>query len=164
MKHGLQTRKARSRAPFVCRIFLTSIVASGGGEISVRLFSVRNSLLVAAHAIAERFNAAPDSRCQLAGRFATTVSCSRLIRARIACSVSSGDKRTLKQAQPKRARWIRPSANTNRRRVACPQLTHRRGSSPPTPTPPMHLGRCISYSNPVGEVLVGVCVLDRFKP
>ena len=81
-------------------------------------------------------HAGPDSRCQLAGRFATTASYSRLIRARIACSVSSGYKRTLKQGQPTRARWIRPSANTSRRRVACPQRTQRRGSSPPTTTPP----------------------------
>ena len=84
------------------------------------------------------------TRCQLAGRFATPVS-SRAVatcRSRITCSASSRYKGTLKQVQPWRARWTRPSANTSRRSGARPQLTHRRGSSPPTTTPP-NAPRCI---------------------
>jgi hypothetical protein len=110
-----------------------SLLASGGGDIPSAFFrskSCSSSPLM--------------TRRQLAGRFATAVSYSRVIRARITWSVSSGYKGTLKQAQPKRARWTRPSASASRRRAACPQRAQRRGSSFPTPTPKtanrVHLG------------------------
>ena len=88
------------------------------------------------------FGAEPCSSSPLITRTALTcrllpktASYSRVRHARIVRSLLSGYTRILEQGQPTRARWIRPSAKTSRRRGTRPQRTHCRGSVSPTSTP-----------------------------